>query len=187
MTEAEKKEKARGYGWGTPLYDYVPRGKLTLKIDHGHYSQIRSTFTDGAKLKLEDLLHEVLVSLIAIAKANKARQAREQDRHQRLAAENERRAEVRKQQDLESAKLKKLEAETRDHTLAMNMRAYIAAFEAKRASEGEAVVDGEFSQWVVWARQQADRLDPLTPSPPSILDEKRPEELSYWNVRWEDD
>ena len=30
----------------------------------------------------------------------------------------------------------------------------------------------EVAQWLDWATQQADRLDPLRPSPPSILDEK---------------
>jgi hypothetical protein len=30
----------------------------------------------------------------------------------------------------------------------------------------------EIAQWLDWATQQADRLDPLRPSPPSILEEK---------------
>jgi hypothetical protein len=29
----------------------------------------------------------------------------------------------------------------------------------------------ELDEWLLWAEQQADRLDPLTESPPSILDE----------------
>jgi hypothetical protein len=35
--------------------------------------------------------------------------------------------------------------------------------------------------------EQADRIDPLRESPPSILDEKSPEPLSMWQVRWEDE
>jgi len=31
---------------------------------------------------------------------------------------------------------------------------------------------------IIWMREQADRVDPMLPSPPSILDRKR--ELSYW-------
>ena len=33
-------------------------------------------------------------------------------------------------------------------------------------------------QQITWMRQQADRLDPMLPSPPSILDRKA--ELSRW-------
>ena len=32
--------------------------------------------------------------------------------------------------------------------------------------------EGDFDEWVAWAHEQADRLDPLTPSPQSILDEE---------------
>ena len=30
--------------------------------------------------------------------------------------------------------------------------------------------ESEFGKWLIWARAQADRLDPLVKSPPSILD-----------------
>jgi hypothetical protein len=48
--------------------------------------------------------------------------------------------------------------------------------------------DSEFAAWLEWAHQQADRLDPLAESPPSILDEdieaiedERRELLRSWN------
>ena len=31
----------------------------------------------------------------------------------------------------------------------------------------------DFKAWAKWARNQADRLDPLTPSPPSIIDQEK--------------
>lgn len=38
--------------------------------------------------------------------------------------------------------------------------------------------DAPKGQQITWMRQQADRLDPMLPSPPSILDRKA--ELSRW-------
>jgi hypothetical protein len=38
--------------------------------------------------------------------------------------------------------------------------------------------DEEKGQRIAWMKQQADRLDPMIPSPPSILDRKG--ELSRW-------
>lgn len=34
--------------------------------------------------------------------------------------------------------------------------------------------ESKFAKWLVWASLQADRLDPLNNSPPSILNEERP-------------
>jgi hypothetical protein len=38
----------------------------------------------------------------------------------------------------------------------------------KKDPEGQA----EALEWVEWAERQADRIDPLKPSPPSLLDDK---------------
>ncbi len=37
----------------------------------------------------------------------------------------------------------------------------------------------ELAEWIAWATSQADRLDPLAKSPPSILDGKK-KWGSYW-------
>jgi hypothetical protein len=33
------------------------------------------------------------------------------------------------------------------------------------------VPGGKLDDWITWACAQADRLDPMVPSPPSVLDE----------------
>ncbi len=38
--------------------------------------------------------------------------------------------------------------------------------------------------WLIWASEQADRIDPLVDSPPSIIDEKAKHE-SYYHFRKE--
>jgi hypothetical protein len=53
------------------------------------------------------------------------------------------------------------------------LRAFVEA--AKRElgpANGNITLDSELAQWIDWASQQADRLDPLRERPPSILDEK---------------
>jgi hypothetical protein len=189
MTEEEKRKKEKGEWWSrAPAYDFVPKGKFTLKLDGGYTSSVRGTFTDGERQKLEDKLHEVIVSMTAIAEVRKAERRTKERREEWLRDENARRAEVRKQQEVESAALKKLETDTRDWNLATQMRNYIAAVEAKRRNEGaDLSPESEVGRWLHWARAQADRLDPLTISPPSVLDEENPKELQYWQVRWVDD
>ena len=52
------------------------------------------------------------------------------------------------------------------------VRDFIAAVENERLNGNSGyVTDDDHESWVKWARDQVDRLDPLTESPPSILDE----------------
>ena len=52
------------------------------------------------------------------------------------------------------------------------IREFVSAVKKERKS-GECPYqpDCDWHEWFTWAREQADRLDPLTPSPPSIIDE----------------
>lgn len=53
------------------------------------------------------------------------------------------------------------------------IRTYIqAARENLIEVRGEVVPDSDADGWLRWANNQADRVDPLTDSPPSVLDEK---------------
>jgi hypothetical protein len=50
--------------------------------------------------------------------------------------------------------------------------------------EGELGLDTALGKWTIWALQQADRIDPLTENPTSILNRKR--ELDGWSpYGWE--
>lgn len=51
-----------------------------------------------------------------------------------------------------------------------DIREYLAAVEAEADPNDEAL-----HSWLTWARDYADWLDPLTDSPPSLLDEPDPE------------
>lgn len=66
----------------------------------------------------------------------------------------------------------------------LEIRDYLAAL-ARYVSDGRMpnISPEHFKSWLKWAHEQADRLDPLSPTPPSILDEllpKIPEVPSYW-------
>jgi hypothetical protein len=55
-----------------------------------------------------------------------------------------------------------------------------AAARESALAAGQAVEPGTaFGDWLVWAADQADRLDPLKVSPPSIIDNKPPPEPQY--------
>ena len=54
-----------------------------------------------------------------------------------------------------------------------NIRGYLgAACDMLLERDGAISTDGQAAEYLRWARDQADRLDPLLPSPPSVLDER---------------
>jgi hypothetical protein len=56
---------------------------------------------------------------------------------------------------------------------AEQIRLFICAAREAAVQNGQSVEQGSpFGDWVTWAEQQADRLDPLKESPPSIIDKR---------------
>jgi len=65
---------------------------------------------------------------------------------------------------------------------AEQIRSFISAAREAAVKNGESIEPGSpFGEWIIWAERQADRLDPLKESPPSIIDQKpRAENTSYY-------
>jgi hypothetical protein len=112
-------------------------------------------------------------------------------RDQVLAAEAKRIREIearRRQEELgklseeirkEDERVKELEEWAASWSHAMEIREFVAAVEALWSSRGEDVSESSpRRQRLKWMREQADRLDPLVESPPSVLDRRH--ELRRW-------
>jgi hypothetical protein len=79
----------------------------------------------------------------------------------------------------EEERVKELEEWVTAWVRAKEIREFVAELEALWVSRGEDIFSSSsHGQRLNWMRQQADRLDPLVESPPSVLDRKH--ELRYW-------
>jgi hypothetical protein len=175
--EIKKKEK---HSWMTPAkYDFIPTGKLSLKIDKDSYGY-KQSWNDGKKRRIEDCLNAVIVGLIGAAFKEKSRRA-EKERRKREREEYEKlRQEKQKAIQKEKARLAKLETDAKNCHLSQKLRAYIEAVRLRQRTP-EISSDEELRNWLDWATQQADRLDPLVKSPSSILDEEADfAKFRYW-------
>jgi len=174
----KNKREDKSYSWTRVVYDYEPSGLLEFHV--GGYSYYGGkTWRDGKTRKLENLLSEFVAELML------------EGRRRRIAAEERQREALekrRKEEELEDlAKLIK-EEERKVHELnswvnqwgrAKRMRRFISALERKWKSEGiDLSPESPKGQRISWMKEQADRLDPMIPSPPSILDRKN--ELRHW-------
>lgn len=165
----------------------IPSGRLTLRIeDPERYRSAgrRKTWRDGSKQKLENVLNKFVAGLIAIAanakhadeerqrqaEARRAEQLRREEEARLLA---EKRALIKAERDRVEALLQ----QAKNWRQSEDLRAFVERVrQTHLAARGEILEESDIGRWVTWALQQVDRLDPLRESPPSILDEKIPDE-----------
>ena len=163
-----------------------PSGRLTLSINEGGaywLNGCRHTWRDTEKTKLEDRLNQFVAGLVETAarirqhedEVEKQNELRRQE-EQRRAEQARLLAEKRKLFKAEKARVDQLVKQADDWNKSMLIRELVEAARQAHETAGPIAPDSNIAQWVEWATRQADRFDPLRPSPPSILDEDIPEE-----------
>lgn len=159
----------------------VPSGEFTLTIDKTSYG--RRKMKDGIRQSLEDMLPKVMEWMVSIASSHRQAELDRQERERQWEAQRRReeaiqarKAKLKKKILEEKARVNALVREMRQWCQSQDLRAYIEARQrqhlADHTSEG---MDEDFSRWHQWALDQAVRMDPLCPSPPSILDKATPD------------
>lgn len=148
--------------WERERHQYVPSGILFLKITQWGVDGLQKTWSDGKTSKLESCLNDFVAGLLKVAEAAKARRLKqEQEEQLRREAERRRQEETQKRQE-ELASRQKLEQEAASWAKSQQLRAYLSALKDMLiAKHGEIQSGSQADQWLTWAYQHADRLDPL--------------------------
>jgi len=170
------RREVKEYSWTRTVMDYKPTGVLEFRVgdyDYGH------KFRDSKKVRLESNLSGCVGALLRKGRACLlSAKLEEQRRIERAAKEREIQV-LAKQIADEEKKVKDLETWVSNWSRAQQMRDFIAALERIWAQEGHDLSpEAAKGQRIIWMKQQADRLDPMLPNPPSILD--RRSDLSKW-------
>lgn len=156
--------------------DYAPSGVLGLRVSSGRasYPTVDRWLVESEGKPLEASLNEALVLLVEVAVKTRLKEARREERHRQQRVEREREEEARRRErERQEAERRQREAEaTRARLLlelsdrwmrAGQLRAFIAAVAASGRVPPPMASELELEEWVAWARQQAETLDPLTP------------------------
>ncbi len=154
-------ERLKRNSWGNS-YEYVLTGEFVL--DGGPSVFGDSYAKDGrAAGTVENQLNAVLVKLIERAgRERTARRANEAERHRR-EEEVRRRREQAERERLEKVRVETLLAEADAWQRAVALRRYIAAVEQRAATlEHSATAGTDLGNWLAWAREQAEKLDPVS-------------------------
>jgi hypothetical protein len=158
-------DRAERYSWQkVPEWDYTPSGRLQLRSGHDGYKPLA---TDRVRWRLDDRLGHALAELEARA-----------GEFTRRAMEEQRRLEQRQlawEQAMERARIRLVESHRADHLRrqvddrrhASEIRALVAA--ARDAAGATWAIDPKTEEWLTWASDHADEIDPLR-APMHMLD-----------------
>ena len=175
-TEAEKRAERRRHSHRpelnlgfvmTPQYDYLASGDLKLVAGRpGGYPLV--SWGDTPKRRLEQRLGDVLRGLVSLAVDRSVKHFAERRRRIAYEAAEKRYREYQERLDGEKARFATLESESLQHEKAVRIRLYISAVRAQYADP--TVIPENVLEWLSWAEQKADWVDPLVQCSDVILD-----------------
>ncbi len=133
--------------------------------------------------KIETSINRLLIAWVHAAGRERIRlkreadERREQERQERArqakAAERKlRRDDLLRRQKEEQAKVDRLIGDAESWHKAHRLRAFVTELTKTGCPPNLGLSASSFTDWLQWAREQVDRLDPLKASPRSILDEE---------------
>lgn len=161
-----------------PEWDRVPNGRLKFRIDSHSYARMRKSFSDGKRQKLENLTGSILAAVATHAAAKKVQ--RREDELRRIEREKQARLEEerRKIRALEEKRVQALSRDIERSRQQKEILEYVSLVEARlQASDVE---DPETTKaWIEWAREYADRLDPIQDEFPRLL---QAEDFNPWEL-----
>ena len=171
----------RKYEWRET--ELQPSGLLVL--DSGSADSYGILLRDTEKKRrIEDGLNDLIIGFIRQAgdlrikrrRDEELRRQREEQERIRREEEEElrrRRADLERRQKAEQARVDELVQQADSWQTSIRIREYLSAVcDHLLARDGAISIDGEAADYLRWAHQQADRLDPLRLSAPSVLDDR---------------
>ena len=156
----------------------IPSGKLCLTIHDISYirsESSRKNWRDTKCKRLEDSLDAFVIGLVKRAAQKKEyrlqmeeEERQRQEKARQMAEMQQRRDEIKQ----EKARVAKLITDANNYYKSKQVRDFIASVENEWLKGNSVyVTDDDHESWVKWARDQSGRLDPLSNSPASLLDE----------------
>ncbi len=155
--ELEALKKKDKYYWG-PNYEYKPTGMLTIRIYDGMMDPFKE-FTDNSKKLLEDRLNDFIICLHLAAQKIKADRKEREELHQKWELERLQQEEYEKRMKQEKLKTNLLIREAEYWNTAKIIRTFIEEIKNSQLNDPQSF---DIENWINWATDKANDLDPLT-------------------------
>ncbi|MEA3437192.1 MAG: hypothetical protein U9R43_12060 [Thermodesulfobacteriota bacterium] len=166
LTEKDKEELKRWSHAFIEKYDYISSGKLTLQIDSWSASGVRKRWSDGKIQRIENFLYEFAINVVKVADLNRSDRIEREERRRLQEEECRRQAEMERLRQIEEERLRDLENQADRWFRSNQLREYIRAVENAASERGFSINDDSLKSWLKWAKNHANRFDPLYNSLP---------------------
>lgn len=158
--EEIKQKKLDSHYWISERWIYEPVGVFKLAVGLEFRGQSRERFTDKTDNPLENQIHEIMVTLVAIAIARKRERAAQEERKRQAAIDEAESYRQRAEREKLLKVLHSIEGLAERWERAQRLRAFASALE----SSGDPLPSNDAEHraaQVNWIRKRADWLDPL--------------------------
>jgi hypothetical protein len=159
---------------------YEPRASLALVIHSETWRSpsLRKRWADAKIQRLEDLIPDFVAGVMRTAVALRLREQELKERELERQKRAQEMIKLREQIEAEEKKMEQFNQWIESWEKAERLRRFIAAY-AQKTSKWAAEKQSHYKEWIAWANQQADRVDPfVSEKPVSVLDRKP--ELRGW-------
>jgi hypothetical protein len=155
LSAKEQEEQRKGRGCSIPRYDFTPTGTLFFTID-GWTEGVQHRWSDRKKRPLENCLNDIIIGMVRIVVTVLIPRRLEAVRQHQLMLEEDRRRQIYR------AKMDALNKALEGWQQSQELRRFVAAVdEAAQRRLGTISENSPINDWLCWARELADRIDPL--------------------------
>lgn len=174
--EELKDEKRKQSAWAFRQYTWVPTGKLSLKIETWSPGA-RQSWSDGKQQRVENCLNQFIVGLVIAAEAARAARLEREEREREYRKAEEARVLRLRRQEEEAARIRALVHAADQWRTASNVRSYLAR--VRESLEHHPDVPLEVREWLDWAEDFTNQIDPLLSTPSVPADPHPPERFRH--------
>lgn len=145
-----------------PEYEYTPTGELQLALFRETYDRTGKVLSDTQSQKLEGRLDEFFVKLEQVMDQVKKRRLELEKYHRQQREKREIKEAAENQRKEETERRSQLEQMAKTYTTSHHIYDFVDEIENHQAqldlTEEEKL---KFKAWIIWARNHADRLNPV--------------------------
>ncbi len=153
--------------WSIPSYDYIRTGKLHFGIDSYHAK--RKNWRDMEAKIIEDQIGEIVLWIMEAIHVEKVKREERETEKQRWLEEQRIQEQLAERKEKELKQLELLNQCAQNWEKAERIRKLLDAVELKYANDGTEEEKQILNDWVKWASEKAEFLDPLDKKEDYIL------------------
>jgi hypothetical protein len=151
---------------------------LVIHSETWRSPSLRKRWADAKIQRLEDLIPDFVAGVMRTAVALRLHEQELKERELERQKRAQEMIKLREQIEAEEKKMEQFNQWIESWEKAERLRRFIAAY-AQKTSKWAAEKQSHYKEWIAWANQQADRVDPfVSEKPVSVLDRKP--ELRGW-------